>query len=48
MAESVGKQAGTVPAFFYGKQLGIGFVSDETTGKRLEEILVYYRDALQK
>lgn len=48
MAESVGKQAGTVPAFFYGKQLAMGYWGDETTGKRLEEVLIYYRDALQK
>ncbi|HVL10982.1 MAG TPA: hypothetical protein VM529_00350 [Gemmata sp.] len=48
MAESVGKQAGTVPAFFYGKQLAMGYRGDETTGKRLEEVLIYYRDALQK
>jgi hypothetical protein len=48
MAESIGKQAGPVPAFFYCKQLALGFVSDETTGKRLEEALVYYRNALQK
>lgn len=48
MAASIGKQAGPVPAFFYCKQLALGFVSDETTGKRLEDALVYYRGALQK
>jgi hypothetical protein len=48
MARSIGKPAGPVPAFFYGKQLAVGYTSDETTGKRLEEVLVYYRDALQK
>jgi hypothetical protein len=48
MAASIGRPAGQVPAFFYCKQLEIGFVSDETTGKRLEAALVYYRDALQK
>ena len=40
--------AGQVPAFFYCKQLEVGFVSDETSGKRLEDSLVYYRNALQK
>ncbi|HSQ54484.1 MAG TPA: hypothetical protein VLM40_01965, partial [Gemmata sp.] len=48
MAESIGRQAGSVPAFFYGKQLAIGYASDETTGKRLEEVLLYYQRALQK
>ncbi|HVK13979.1 MAG TPA: hypothetical protein VM597_34875 [Gemmataceae bacterium] len=48
MAASLGKAAGPVPAFFYCKQLAVGFVSDETTGKQLEAALVYYRDALQK
>lgn len=48
MAASIGKQAGQVPAFCYCKQLAIGFTSDETTGKQLEEALVYYRNALQK
>jgi hypothetical protein len=48
MAESIGQRAGQVPAFFYCKQLEIGFVSDETTGRRLERNLVRYREALQK
>ncbi|MCE9562836.1 MAG: hypothetical protein K8U57_12395 [Planctomycetes bacterium] len=48
MAASIGKQAGQVPAFFYCKQLAIGFVSDETTGKQLEDALIYYRNAFQK
>ncbi|MFO0821959.1 MAG: hypothetical protein U0792_02380 [Gemmataceae bacterium] len=48
MAESIGKQPGQVPAFFYGKQLAIGFHSDETTGKQLEDVLIYYQKALQK
>ena len=48
MAEAVGKKAGQVPAFFYCKQLEIGFTGDDTTGKRLEVALVRYRDALQK
>lgn len=48
MAESIGKQPGQVPAFFYGKQLAIGFTSDETTGKQLEDVLIYYQKALQK
>ena len=37
-----------MPAFFYCKQLAIGFSSNETTGKQLEDALVYYRNALQK
>lgn len=48
VAAGIGKQAGQVPAFFYCKQMEIGFDSDETSGKRLEDALVYYRDALQK
>jgi hypothetical protein len=48
MAASLGKRAGQVPAFFYCKQLAVGFTSDETTGKQLEAALVYYRNALQK
>ena len=48
MAQSIGKRAGQVPAFFYCKQLTIGFTSDETTGKQLEDALIYYRNALQK
>ena len=48
MAESIGKRAGQVPAFFYCKQLEIGFVSGETTGARLEKSLIWYRDELQK
>ncbi|MBA4189822.1 MAG: hypothetical protein C0467_17710 [Planctomycetaceae bacterium] len=48
MAASIGRQAGQVPAFFYCKQLDMGFVSDDTTGSRLERMLIYYRDAIQK
>ena len=48
MAAGIGRQAGQVPAVFYCKQLEIGYLSDETTGKRLEAALVYYRNALQK
>ena len=48
MAQSLGRPAGQVPAFFYCKQMDIGFVNAETTGKRLETLLIYYRDALQK
>lgn len=48
MAESIGKKAGQVPAFFYCKQLEIGFTSDDTSGKRLEDALIRCRDALQK
>lgn len=48
MAAGVGRAAGQVPAFFYCKQLAIGFLSDETSGKQLEDALVYYRNALQK
>ncbi len=48
MAANVGKPAGQVPAFFYCKQLEIGYESDESTGQRLERGLIRYRDALQK
>jgi hypothetical protein len=48
MAENIGKKAGQVPAFFYCKQLDIGFVSDETSGKRLEDGLIRFHEALQK
>ncbi|MFO0798490.1 MAG: hypothetical protein U0804_13520 [Gemmataceae bacterium] len=48
MAAGLGKQAGQVPAFFYCKQMEIGYLGDDTTGKRLEAALVYYRTALQK
>jgi len=48
MATHVGKPAGQVPAFFYCKQLEIGFVSNETSGQQLERGLIRYRDAIQK
>jgi ribosomal protein S27AE len=48
MSEGIGRKAGQVPAFFYCKQLDMGFTSAETSGKRLEESLTYYRDELQK
>ncbi len=48
MAQSLGKQAGQVPGFFFCKQFEMGYVSDESTGQRLEKSLVAARDALQK
>lgn len=47
-AKDINRVAGQVPAFFYAKQLEIGFESAETSGKRLEQSLVRSRDALQK
>ena len=47
MAESIGKRAGQVPAFFYCKRLEIGFDGDET-GKRIEKSVIQCREALQK
>ncbi len=41
MAETLGLRAGSVPAFFYCKQMDLGFVSDETTGARLEKNLLW-------
>jgi hypothetical protein len=48
MAVSLGRQAGQVPAFFFCKRLEIGFVSDETSGRNLEESLASCHAALQK
>lgn len=48
MANGIGRVAGQVPAFFYCKQLDIGYVSPETSGQRLEAGLVRCHDALQK
>lgn len=47
-AQAINRVAGQVPAFFYVKQLEIGFDAAETTGRRLEQNLLRYRDALQK
>jgi ribosomal protein S27AE len=46
MASSVGKQAGQVPAFFYCKQLEIGYLGDDSTGKRLEPVMNLGRRSL--
>lgn len=48
MAESIGKRAGQVPAFFYCKRLEIGFDAGDTTGSKLEKSLITCRDGLQK
>lgn len=48
MAAHLNRQAGQVPAFFYCKQLDIGFDGMETSGKRLEKALVRCHDELQK
>lgn len=47
-AESINRTAGQVPAFFFCKQLEIGFVSNESTGKRLERALERCHDLLQQ
>jgi hypothetical protein len=48
MASQVGRAAGQVPAFFFCKQLEIGYDSHERTGKRLEASLQRCHDALTK
>ncbi|MFM7150305.1 MAG: hypothetical protein ACKO23_10725 [Gemmataceae bacterium] len=48
MASSLGKVAGQVPAFFFCKDLEIGWDSPETTGARIEKTLVRWHDSLQK
>lgn len=48
MAAHLNRQAGQVPAFFYCKQLDIGFDGVETSGKRMEKALLRCRDELQK
>ena len=48
MAASLGQPAGQVPAFFFCKQMMIGFGSDETTGRQLEAALARCQAALQK
>jgi len=48
MASQVGRTAGQVPAFFFCKQLEIGYDSHERTGKRLEASMQRYHDALTK
>ncbi|MBX7106527.1 MAG: hypothetical protein K1X57_20800 [Gemmataceae bacterium] len=48
MAQSIGQVAGQVPAFFHCKQLEIGYITDDTSGDRLEKALIRCRDALQK
>jgi hypothetical protein len=48
MAESLGLAAGQVPAFFYCKQLQIGYDSYESHGARIERALVRWHQALQE
>lgn len=47
MAKGMGRVAGQVPAFFFCRQLEIGYVSD-ATGQRLEASLIRCRESLQR
>ncbi|PQO29102.1 hypothetical protein C5Y96_15210 [Blastopirellula marina] len=48
MASSLKRQAGSVPAFFYCRQMTLGFGSESTTGQRIESALIKCHDVLQK
>lgn len=48
MADSLNRQGGTVPAFFFCKQLEIGYDSHEVNGARLERNLIRCYEALRK
>jgi len=48
MAASLRRPAGNVPAFFYCKQLTLGYISYQQTGNRIEANLVHWHDQLQK
>lgn len=45
MAEALGQDAGSVPAFFFCGQLEVGFDTPETTGRALEAALLSCRDS---
>lgn len=46
MAESLGRSAGQVPAFFYCKQLQVGY--DQASGEKIEKALVQWHKALEE
>lgn len=48
MASTLGRVAGQYPAFFFCKQLEMGYVSLEQTGRRVENALVTCHDHLEK
>lgn len=48
MAASLNRRAGTVPAFFYCKQLTLGYSSYRNSGRPIETRLNFCRDQLQK
>jgi hypothetical protein len=48
MAREIGQNAGQVPAFFFCRRLEIGYTSEATSGRRLEESLLRCREALQR
>ncbi len=48
MAASLNRAAGQVPAFFYCKQLEIGYDSYERNGVRIERELIRWYEALQR
>ncbi len=48
MAQSLGVTAGQVPAFFYCKQMQIGYDSYETHGERIEKGLIRWHQALEE
>jgi hypothetical protein len=47
IAASLNRIAGQTPAFFYCKQMEIGYFSDEQTGRRIEQSLVRWYEALR-
>lgn len=48
MAASLNRAAGATPAFFYCKQMHLGYLSYEQTGRAIEHGLVRWYEALQK
>jgi len=48
MAANLNRVGGQTPAFFYCKQMNIGYVSYEQNGRKIEESLVRWHDALQE
>lgn len=48
MAESLNRAAGTTPAFFYCKQLTLGYISYPQTGRAIDDALVRWHKELQE
>jgi hypothetical protein len=48
MAADLNRQAGQTPAFFYCKQMEVGYGSYEATGRRIEREMIRWYDILRK